>query len=97
MIAMGTYFYELAVEKRKHPNRNVEPLSITGVFKRLERKSQSSIMLDDMESLAIQYARCCKPLHGDEVVGFMSRGRGMIVHLKACGNALALMGEGIRD
>jgi len=78
-------------EKHKHPNRKVEPLSITGVFKRMEKKTQSSIVLDDMESLAIQYARCCKPLHGDEVVGFLSRGRGMIVHLKACGNALALM------
>jgi GTP pyrophosphokinase len=78
-------------DKFKHPNRKVEPLSITGVFKRMEKKTHSSIMLDEMKELAIQYARCCKPLHGDEVVGFMSRGRGMIVHLKACANALALM------
>jgi GTP pyrophosphokinase len=39
-----------------------------------------------MENLLIKFANCCKPLPGDRIVGFVSRGRGIIIHKESCPN-----------
>ena len=36
-------------------------------------------------------ARCCNPLHGEEIVGYVTRGKGVAVHEKRCKNVAALM------
>lgn len=77
--------------KIKHPKKKENRLSSTGVFERLNKKTQSGIVLDEMDSLSVRYARCCKPIHGDGVIGFMSRGRGMTVHVRSCRNAQHLI------
>ncbi|MDX1563322.1 MAG: TGS domain-containing protein, partial [Gammaproteobacteria bacterium] len=38
------------------------------------------------EGLVVTYARCCLPIPGDEIVGFMSSGRGIVIHRSKCGN-----------
>ena len=37
-----------------------------------------------MEDLLVRYARCCKPIPGDDIVGFITRGRGITVHRRNC-------------
>jgi GTP pyrophosphokinase len=38
------------------------------------------------EGLLVNYARCCSPIPGDEIVGFMSSGRGIVIHRSKCRN-----------
>jgi GTP pyrophosphokinase len=38
------------------------------------------------KNMMIRFARCCRPVTGDPIVGYVSRGRGIIVHRKSCGN-----------
>jgi GTP pyrophosphokinase len=38
------------------------------------------------KNIMIRFARCCRPVTGDPIVGYVSRGRGIIVHRKNCGN-----------
>ncbi|HEU4619081.1 MAG TPA: bifunctional (p)ppGpp synthetase/guanosine-3',5'-bis(diphosphate) 3'-pyrophosphohydrolase [Gammaproteobacteria bacterium] len=38
------------------------------------------------EGLVVTYARCCYPIPGDEIIGFMSSGRGIVIHRGTCGN-----------
>src|SRR5262245_39387604 len=38
------------------------------------------------EGMVVNYARCCYPIPGDEIVGFMSSGRGIVIHRTTCGN-----------
>jgi GTP pyrophosphokinase len=38
------------------------------------------------EGLVVTYARCCSPIPGDEIVGFMSSGRGIVIHRSNCRN-----------
>ena len=38
------------------------------------------------EGLVVNYARCCYPIPGDEIIGFMSSGRGIVIHRTTCGN-----------
>ena len=41
----------------------------------------------------VRLSRCCTPVPGDEIIGFVTRGRGVAVHREGCQNALALMGD----
>jgi guanosine-3',5'-bis(diphosphate) 3'-pyrophosphohydrolase len=47
---------------------------------------ESPIMLDTREGLIINYARCCHPIPGDSILGHLSPGKGLVVHLDGCKN-----------
>ena len=46
----------------------------------------SPITIAGTENLVIRYARCCYPIPGDEIMGYLSTGRGIVVHRTVCGN-----------
>lgn len=51
------------------------------------RKSQTGgVIVKGMNGLLVRFAGCCNPVPGDEIVGFISRGRGVTVHRKSCTN-----------
>jgi GTP pyrophosphokinase len=43
-----------------------------------------SILVEDSGDILVHIARCCNPIPGDPIIGFISRGRGIIVHTKTC-------------
>jgi guanosine-3',5'-bis(diphosphate) 3'-pyrophosphohydrolase len=47
---------------------------------------KTPIVIAGTEGLVISYARCCHPIPGDEIMGYLSAGRGVIVHRNICGN-----------
>ena len=51
------------------------------------RKSNSLISVDGMDDVLVHYAKCCNPIPGDPIVGFISRGRGISVHRADCRKA----------
>lgn len=54
------------------------------------RKSSSGITVQGQDDIMVRNARCCSPLPGDQIVGFITRGRGVTVHRKSCPKALDL-------
>lgn len=50
--------------------------------------STTGILVNDIENVLINFARCCHPLPGEQVVGFITRGRGVTVHRASCPRAL---------
>jgi len=48
--------------------------------------SQGPLAICGAEGLALSYARCCTPIPGDSIVGCLSAGKGMVVHLEGCKN-----------
>jgi GTP pyrophosphokinase len=46
--------------------------------------AQSTITLDGSENASVQYARCCRPIPGDTIVGYLGRGEGLVVHVHDC-------------
>jgi GTP pyrophosphokinase len=44
------------------------------------------VRVEDEKNLMIHFARCCRPITGDSIIGYISRGRGIIIHRKDCGN-----------
>lgn len=51
------------------------------------RKKNSLISVDGMDDVLVHYAKCCHPIPGDPVVGFISRGRGITIHRSDCRKA----------
>jgi GTP pyrophosphokinase len=47
---------------------------------------QKPIEIAGTEGLVVTYARCCSPIPGDDIVGFMSSGRGIVIHRTNCRN-----------
>ncbi|MBO5327996.1 MAG: bifunctional (p)ppGpp synthetase/guanosine-3',5'-bis(diphosphate) 3'-pyrophosphohydrolase [Clostridia bacterium] len=53
---------------------------------KLKKTPQGSVTIKGMNGLLVRFAHCCNPVPGDPIVGFVSRGRGVIVHRKDCAN-----------
>lgn len=69
--------------------------SIHNFFGLIEKKQEKravtarppvGISIQGMENLLVSFAKCCKPLPGDEILGFITRGRGMVIHRTDCEN-----------
>ncbi|MBE5744206.1 MAG: bifunctional (p)ppGpp synthetase/guanosine-3',5'-bis(diphosphate) 3'-pyrophosphohydrolase, partial [Clostridiales bacterium] len=48
--------------------------------------STGDVTIKGVDGLLVRFARCCNPVPGDEIIGFVSRGRGVVVHRKDCPN-----------
>ena len=53
-------------------------------------KSKSGIIVKGIDDMAVRFSKCCNPVPGDEIVGFVTRGRGMSIHRTDCVNMLHL-------
>jgi len=53
-------------------------------------KSRSGIIVEGMDDLAVRFSKCCSPVPGDEIVGFVTRGRGVSIHRTDCVNMIHL-------
>jgi len=67
--------------------------TLTGLIRRLGRRPGSPVKIDGMEGMLTLFAKCCRPLPGDPIIGFITRGRGITVHSSDCRQALALPKE----
>ena len=54
------------------------------------RISGRGVRIQGMDNLMVRYSRCCQPVPGDAVIGYVTRGRGVSIHRKDCPNVLAL-------
>ena len=51
-------------------------------------KSKSGIVVKGIHDVAVRFSKCCNPIPGDEIVGFVTRGRGITIHRTDCVNVL---------
>ncbi len=55
--------------------------------------SQGSITIDGSENASVLFAQCCRPIPGDNIVGYLGRGEGLAVHTQGCPVATKLMNK----
>ncbi len=69
-------------EPKPEPER---PRRLPQLFRRRERRTAGTgIRVQGQEGVLVRYGRCCTPLPGDDIVGFVTRGRGVTIHQKDC-------------
>jgi GTP pyrophosphokinase len=73
------------------PSPSVETATLAGVETgRAVARGKGGVLVVGVDSLMTQLARCCRPVPPDEIIGFVTRGRGVSVHRAGCVNAAAL-------
>jgi GTP pyrophosphokinase len=56
-------------------------------------KNKNAVYVEGLDDVLIRLSKCCTPVPGDEIIGFVTRGRGVSVHRADCANAESLMTE----
>lgn len=73
-------------EKEKKDSSNVATASPNAI--KQSKKPKSGVIVEGEENCLVKFAKCCNPLPGDEIVGFVTRGYGVSIHKKDCVNVL---------
>jgi GTP pyrophosphokinase len=69
-----------------------ETVSITVSRIRKENRSTTGIYVEGLEDVLVRLSKCCLPVPGDSIIGFVTKGRGVSVHRTDCVNAISLAG-----
>lgn len=64
----------------KKPKQDIKPV----LRKKSKRKSMGDISVSGVGDLLTQIGKCCKPVPGEDIVGYITRGRGIVIHRKSC-------------
>ena len=59
-------------------------------------KGSESLQVEGQDDLLVYRARCCNPIRGEEIIGYVTRGKGVAVHARSCPNVQNLMYESDR-
>jgi GTP pyrophosphokinase len=94
-IGQGDVNVTLAIKHLYPDAHEVEPVK-PNVFERfVDRVTRGSkgVRIQGVDGLMVRYAQCCQPVPGDQVVGYVTRGRGVSIHRADCPNLLLLAHE----
>ncbi len=96
-IGYGKLMSDTIIEKlapaRERDGKKEEPSFLQKIFKsaaRQTQKSRSIIQVDGMADVLVRFGKCCTPIPGDPIVGFITRGRGITVHTASCPKSFTL-------
>ncbi len=87
---------EYLKEKRKQQTAEelLQDIEKTVDSKPVKRhKSRSGIIVEGVGDVAVRFSKCCSPVPGDDIVGFVTRGRGVTIHRTDCINVMNLSNE----
>jgi RelA/SpoT family (p)ppGpp synthetase len=59
---------------------------LVGKTRSADRHDPAPLAIEGTEGMVVSYARCCYPVPGDSIIGFLSSGRGIVIHRDSCGN-----------
>ena len=82
MITVRDMFRKLRPQEDEIDERSEEEESSR--FFNFARSQTKGIILDGIDNLMVNFGKCCNPIPGDELIGFVTRGRGITVHQNAC-------------
>ena len=92
-LAPGTAEAEVALEPK--PGAGGEA-AMSDAVKKLHLTGSDSLQVEGQNDLLVYRARCCNPIRGEEIIGYVTRGKGVAVHARSCPNVQNLLYESDR-
>jgi len=74
-------------DKPETPDPELRAGTLETLVRRVKGDSTTGIKVSGLDSVLVRYAKCCNPLPGDPIIGFITRGRGATVHRRECKKA----------
>ena len=91
-VSVNQIIYKLIDYYKKEIPKAVEVLDTS----KLNHTPAGSVTVKDMAGLLVRFAHCCNPVPGDKIIGFISRGRGVIIHRADCPNVKELESDRVQ-
>ncbi len=71
----------------------LNPSRLSELFRKVAGKAGGGVRVSGVDDMLVRYGKCCNPVPGDQIVGFITRGRGVTVHTAACDKVLESSAE----
>lgn len=78
---------------RLEPEKTARPFGFKNIFSRYapswfkqEKPSDSPLAIKGTEGIVVNYAKCCRPIPGDQIAGVFNAGKGIVIHTESCSN-----------
>jgi guanosine-3',5'-bis(diphosphate) 3'-pyrophosphohydrolase len=88
--------YASPAETEPPPETKSGEAGMTDAVRKLHLSGSDSIQVEGQNDLLVYRARCCNPIRGEEIVGYVTRGKGVAVHSRSCPNVQNLLYESDR-
>jgi GTP diphosphokinase / guanosine-3',5'-bis(diphosphate) 3'-diphosphatase len=75
------------------PETKPKQSALPAVVRRVFRQTDSTITIKEQDDLLVYRAKCCNPIRGDDIVGYITRGKGISVHTTSCPNLPNILGS----
>ncbi|MCY0888347.1 MAG: bifunctional (p)ppGpp synthetase/guanosine-3',5'-bis(diphosphate) 3'-pyrophosphohydrolase [Alicyclobacillaceae bacterium] len=85
------------VEKLRKEQQTVQQDTLSLERKSASKPTEMGVRVRGVDNMLIRFARCCHPVPGDAITGFVTRGRGVSVHREDCPNVKSLLVDGSRQ
>ena len=79
--------------QKEHTALPTVPVSPQTAERKQPHKNAVGVVVDGMDNCLIKFSRCCNPLPGDDIIGFITRGFGVSVHKRNCSNVPRVISE----
>jgi GTP pyrophosphokinase len=73
--------------RESKPSAEVREGGLEKLVRKVIKRDDSAIKINGIDDVLVRYAKCCNPLPGDDILGFITRGRGVTIHRRGCPKA----------
>ncbi len=68
--------------------QNPPEIKIAPEIKKVKAKSSNGVIVEELDNCLVKFSKCCNPLPGDSIIGFVTRGFGVSIHKQSCLNVI---------